>query len=109
MRKQIWRRVGVRRLTGRVVPPARPDGRVVPPARPDVFLSHHHADKGVEQVAQELRRSGLEPWLDSWHLPAGVRWQPEVAEALAECASCAVLVGPADVGAWERQELEVAL
>src|SRR5829696_1943384 len=99
MRKQIWRRVGVRRLTG----------RVVPPARPDVFLSHHHADKGVEQVAQALRRSGLEPWLDSWHLPAGVRWQPEVAEALAECASCAVLVGPADVGAWERQELEVAL
>jgi WD40 repeat protein len=75
-----------------------------------VFLSHHHADQAVvEQIAQTLRRSGLRPWLDSWHLAAGVRWQPEVAAALAACASCAVLVGPADVGAWERQELEVAL
>ena len=80
------------------------------PTCPDVFLSHHNADTAaVEQVAEVLRRNALEPWLDSWHLPAGVRWQPEVATALAACASCAVLVGPADVGAWERQELEVAL
>ena len=76
----------------------------------DVFLSHHHADKAVvEEIAEALKRSGLEPWLDSWHLPAGVRWQPQVADALAACASCAVFVGAADVGAWERQELEVAL
>src|SRR3954452_22626063 len=88
----------------------RPQGSGGPTARPDVFLSHHHADKVVvEELAHALRRNGLEPWLDSWHLPAGVRWQPEVADALAACASCAVLVGQADVGAWERQDLEVAL
>ena len=81
-----------------------------PTLRIDVFLSHHHDDKAVvEKVADELKRSGLEPWLDSWQLPAGVRWQPEIADALAVCASCAVFVGPADVGAWQHQELEVAL
>jgi hypothetical protein len=76
----------------------------------DVFLSHHNADTAVvEEIAEVLRRSGIEPWLDSWHLPAGVRWQPKVADALAACASCAVFVGPASVGAWGHQELEVAL
>ena len=40
---------------------------------------------------------------------AGWRWQRELADGLDACASCAVFVGPADVGAWERQELEVAL
>src|SRR5690242_15597445 len=78
--------------------------------RPDVFLSHHNADtRVVERIAESLRRDGVEPWLDSWHLPAGVRWQPEVADALAACESCAVFVGSADVGAWQHQELEAAL
>ena len=40
----------------------------------DVFLSHNSADKpDVLRLAQELKRRGLHPWLDEWHLVVGER------------------------------------
>src|SRR3954454_19054951 len=76
----------------------------------DVFLSHNSRDKAaVVRLAEALKRAGLEPWLDIWCLTPGGRWQEELAEGLHESRACAVFVGPADVGAWEHQELSVAL
>jgi WD40 repeat protein len=76
----------------------------------DVFLSHNSRDKPlVERIAERLKRSRLEPWLDSWHLVPGADWQKGLAEGLAASRSCAVFVGPADLGAWENQEVGVAL
>ncbi len=76
----------------------------------DVFLSYNRADQSaVEEIANALTRSGLAPWLDRWHLPAGTSWQRALGEALAVCRSCAVFVGAADLGDWEHQEVEVAL
>jgi WD40 repeat protein len=81
------------------------DGR-----RFDVFLSHNNRDKHmVERIAERLKRARLEPWLDAWHLVAGMDWQRGLAEGLAASRSCAVFVGPADLGAWENQEVAVAL
>jgi hypothetical protein len=60
-----------------------------------VFLSHRSADEtAVEALARRLRAEGLEPWLDSWHLVPGEPWQPALEQALTECASCAVFIGP---------------
>src|SRR5262245_50033647 len=80
------------------------------PRRFDVFFSYHSADKAaVEAIAHALDRSGIGPWLESWYLSAGGRWQQDLGAALAASASCAVFVGSADLGDWERQELDVAL
>ena len=76
----------------------------------DVFLSYSRADERVvHRVAVELRRTGVEPWLDAWCLTGGRPWQTELADGLRRSAACAVFVGPADIGVWEREELQVAL
>jgi len=79
-------------------------------ARFDVFLSHNGKDKEVvERIALRLRDAGIEPWLDSWCLTPGGRWQEELAEGISASGACAVFYGPHDVGDWEAQELAVAL
>jgi WD40 repeat protein/energy-coupling factor transporter ATP-binding protein EcfA2 len=76
----------------------------------DVFLSHNSRDKpAVERVARALKKQGLDPWLDAWHLTPGGDWQREIAEGLRSSGSCAVFVGEADLGDWEQQELGLAL
>lgn len=76
----------------------------------DVFLSHSSRDKPlVERIAERLKQARLEPWLDSWQLVPGVDWQRGLAQGLAASRSCAVFVGPGDLGAWENEEVAVAL
>ena len=76
----------------------------------DVFLSHNSRDKPVvERVGEKLRRGGIEPWLDKWHLTPGGQWQDELGGALRACAACAIFVGPHGLGDWVREELAVAL
>ena len=76
----------------------------------DVFLSHNSREKtAVERLAHQLKRAGLEPWLDKWHLTPGGRWQEELAAGLRDSASCAVFIGTHDAGDWEREEIGLAL
>jgi WD40 repeat protein len=76
----------------------------------DVFLSHSSRDKRfVVDVAKRLREEGFEPWLDEWCLVPGTPWERGLADGLAASASCAVFVGPSDLGAWTKQEAAVAL
>jgi hypothetical protein len=76
----------------------------------DVFLSHNSREKPVvERLAQKLKRAGIEPWLDKWHLTPGGRWQEELAAGLRDSASCAVFIGAQDAGDWEREEIGLAL
>ncbi len=62
----------------------------------------------VERVAEKLKRAGLEPWLDKWYLIRGGRFQEELAAGLAASSACAVFIGTADLGNWQREELGVA-
>jgi WD40 repeat protein len=81
------------------------DGR-----RFDVFLSHNSRDKPlVERIAERLKQARLEPWLDAWQVVPGADWQRGLAEGLAASRSCAVFLGPTDQGAWQNQEVGVAL
>ena len=76
----------------------------------DVLLSYNRRDAAaVERIARALTREGLSPWLDVWCVTPGGAWQDELAEGLRLSASCAVFVGPDDLGPWERMEVGVAL
>ena len=80
------------------------------PERFDVFLSYNSRNRTqVERIAARLKRARLEPWLDKWSLTPGGRWQEELPRGLAASSACAVFVGPEDLGAWERDEVELAL
>jgi CHASE2 domain-containing sensor protein len=76
----------------------------------DVFLSYNSRDREiVERIAERLKRSGLEPWLDKWAQTPGGEWQEELARGIEASRACAVFVGPSDLGAWGLQELAFAL
>jgi len=76
----------------------------------DVFLSYNSRDREiVERIAERLKRSGLEPWLDKWSQTPGGEWQEELGRGIEASRACAVFVGPSDLGAWGLQELAFAL
>src|SRR5215207_2367899 len=76
----------------------------------DVFLSYSSRDAAaVGRIAELLAHDGLEPWFDRWCLTPGRPWQEELAAGLEASSTCAVFVGPGDVGDWSREEVAVAL
>ncbi|MDR4495708.1 MAG: TIR domain-containing protein, partial [Nitrospirales bacterium] len=76
----------------------------------DVFLSYNRQDGDVvRRIAEKLKQARIAPWLDTWCLTPGKPWQAEMASGLLQSSSCAVFVGPADLGDWEREELGLAL
>ncbi len=96
-------------LGGHAVP-ARDEEAAAARSTFDVFLSHNSRDKHlVERLAEKLKRAGIEPWLDKWCLVPGAGWQEGLAEGLRASSSCAVFVGPSDLGAWAQQEVAFAL
>ena len=76
----------------------------------DVFLSHKSSDKpAVEEIAKRLVKEGIQPWLDKWNLIPGDPWQVAIEEALANCATCAVFIGPSGIGPWHNEEMRAAI
>ena len=76
----------------------------------DVFLSHNGKDKpAVETLAHKLEERGFEVWLDRWNLIPGEPWQEAIEEALDECQTYAVFVGPSGIGPWENEEMRAAI
>lgn len=76
----------------------------------DVFLAHNSRDKDqVRDIANELKRRGLKPWLDEWNVPPGRPFQDAIEEALPISRSIAVFIGPEGLGAWQSLELRVAI
>jgi len=76
----------------------------------DVFLSHNNSDQtAIEILALRLKEAGVEPWLDKWHLIPGDPWQEAIEQALDECHTCAVFLGPSGLGPWEHEEMRTAL
>ena len=76
----------------------------------DVFLSHNGQDKpAVEELAHRLKDKGIEPWLDKWNLVPGAPWQEGIEEALNQCATYAVFIGPNGMGPWQHEEMREAI
>jgi tetratricopeptide (TPR) repeat protein len=77
----------------------------------DVFLSHNSKDKpAVETIANLLGQNySLRCWLDKWNLVPGEPWQEALEDALDECETVAVFVGPNTISPWENEEMRSAL
>lgn len=76
----------------------------------DVFLSHNSADKAaVEAIARQLIATGIQAFLDKWHLIPGTPWQEGIEEALAASAATAVFIGPSGISPWHNEEMRDAL
>ena len=77
----------------------------------NVFLSHNSKDKpAVEAIAMLLQQKyQLTCWLDKWNLVPGEPWQEALEEALDQCETVAVFVGPQGISPWENEEMRSAL
>lgn len=80
------------------------------PFRFDVFLCHNSADKNIaKQLAAELKRQGIRPWLDQWEIAPGTDWQGALEEQVRSIRSAAVLVGSSGFGPWQDLEKKAFL
>ncbi|WP_298911526.1 GUN4 domain-containing protein [uncultured Nostoc sp.] len=76
----------------------------------DVFLCHNSKDKPeVIEIAHELTRQGIKPWLDKWALRPGLAWQSLLEEQIENIKSAAVFVGSSGLGPWQSQEMRAFL
>jgi hypothetical protein len=74
------------------------------------FLSHNSDHKpAVREIAKRLRAEGIDVWLDEWNLIPGQPWQVAIGEALRNCRSCVVFVGPGGLGPWQHEEMRAAI
>jgi hypothetical protein len=59
----------------------------------DVFLCHNSEDKpAVIEIAQQLKQSHLQPWLDVWELRPGSIWQYALEQQIENIGAAAVFV-----------------
>src|SRR5207244_2044950 len=76
----------------------------------DVFLCHNSRDKKqVMAIGERLKERGILPWLDTWAIPPGTRWQKELQKQLKSIKSAAVFIGPKGQGPWQELEVEAML
>ncbi|MBD2521267.1 GUN4 domain-containing protein [Nostoc sp. FACHB-133] len=76
----------------------------------DVFLCHNSKDKPeVIEIAHELIRQGIKPWLDRWALRPGLDWQSSLEEQIENIKSAAVFVGSSGLGPWQNKEMKAFL
>ena len=73
----------------------------------DVFLAHNSVDKpNVEIICEELKRRGLNPWLDKEQIPPGRMFQDYIQEAIKNISSVAIIIGNNGLGKWQYLELK---
>lgn len=76
----------------------------------DCFLSHNSCDKPAARAIKNLiLQNRLAAWLDEDELTPGTKWQDGLEEAIKNCRSVAVLVGPSGEGPWQSEETQAAL
>lgn len=72
----------------------------------DVFLCHNSEDKpDIRQIADELIRRGLKPWLDEREIPPGKPWQALLETQIETIKTAAVFVGKSGIGPWQNMEM----
>lgn len=75
-----------------------------------VLLSYSRRDEAeVVELAEELRRRGIRPWLDLWDLTPGRSWQEELEAVIETVPAAAVIVGRDGLGPWEARETRACL
>ena len=76
----------------------------------DVFLSYNTKDAVlVRELAQRLEQLKVRCWMDNQQLTPGELWQKEIAAAIRDCRTIAVLIGQHSIGRWQQEEVFVGL
>ena len=76
----------------------------------DVFLAHNSADKPqVREIARELKRRGLKPWLDEEQIAPGDLFQEVIQKAIPQIKSAAICIGLEGLGRWQVLELQALI
>jgi hypothetical protein len=72
----------------------------------DVFLCHNNEDKPeIRQIADDLSRRGLRPWLDEREIRPGKPWQAILENQIETIRAAAVFVGKNGMGPWQNMEM----
>ena len=75
---------------------------------PEVFMCHNSDDKpAVIEIAEELKRRGIRPWLDNWAIQSGTNWMRVLEEHITRIGAAAVFMGDSGLGGF--QEIEVGV
>ena len=64
---------------------------------------------GVDMLNPLEVKAGIQPWLDEWNLIPGEPCQEAIEEALENCATCAVFIGPSGTGPWQNEQMRAAV
>jgi TIR domain len=76
--------------------------------RYDIFLSHNSRDKLlVEILAEQLRESALEVWLDQDNLYGGDILPQEIQKAIANSKTALFCIGGYGLGKWQQSEMNL--
>lgn len=76
----------------------------------DVFLCHNSEDKAeIRQIADELSRRGVRPWLDERDIRPGQQWQVALEDQIQTIKAAAVFVGKSGISPWQRIEMRTLL
>lgn len=76
----------------------------------DAIVLYNSVDrKEVEEVYRELKRRGLNLWMDTQNMPPGKEYHVEFEKAVKLARSAAAFYGKSGVGKWERKEIHVAV
>jgi TIR domain len=76
----------------------------------DVFLCHNTEDKpAVREIARNLVREGIKPWLDEEQIRPGTSWQTALGQQIKSIKSAAVFVGRSGLGPWQNHEIQALL
>jgi hypothetical protein len=76
----------------------------------DVFLCHNSEDKpAVRDIAQQLVKKGIKPWLDEREIRPGTSWQTALEQQIGFIRSAAVFVGDSGIGPWQLPEIQAFL
>jgi len=76
----------------------------------DVFLAHNTEDKFlVKSISNELKRRGLNPWLDEEQIQPGRPFLDEIERAISEVKSAAIFIGLHGIGKFQRMELRALI
>ena len=78
---------------------------------PSVFLCHASVDKPfVEELARDLRSTGIDFWLDKWEIKVGNSIVEKIQDALEAQDFLIVVLSPESVSStWVKKELTAAL
>ena len=77
----------------------------------DVFLSYNAEERNaVIQIARYLRdNTELRLWLDQWHAIPGISASDNLKQGLEASKTCAVFIGKAGEGRWQKSEIRKAI